>query len=149
MVNVKYQILFIISIMLIGCTRKNADIPETSTAIVNEMMCYAYTENKDTIQLSITTSDDRVTGRLTYNLFEKDKNTGKLVGSMQGDTLFADYTFMSEGVESTREVAFVKDEKGFVEAFGAVEEKNKKIEFTDHSSLQLNDQIILRPIPCK
>jgi hypothetical protein len=148
MVNVKVEILFIISILFAGCTRTSSDKSEISTQVVAEMVCYAYTENQDTIQLQITVLNDSVTGRLTYNLFEKDLNRGTLVGSMQGDTLFADYTFFSEGVESIREVAFVKNGEGFVEAFGAVEEQNNKIVFADHSALQLNDQIVLKPISC-
>jgi hypothetical protein len=42
--------------------------------------------------------DLSVVGNLCYRFFEKDKNDGTVIGKLQGDTLIADYTFMSEGV---------------------------------------------------
>jgi hypothetical protein len=148
MVHIKFQILFIISILICGCTRKSAEKSEATTDVVGGMKCYTYAENRDTIQLKIATLNNSVTGNLTYNLFEKDINRGTLVGSIQGDTLFADYTFVSEGVESIREVAFFKVGEDFVEGFGEIEEQNGKQVFINPSELRLNNQFILKSVNC-
>lgn len=148
MVNVNFQILFIISILFAGCTRTSIDKNEIGTQVVDEIMCYAYIENQDTIQLQIRTLNDSVKGRLTYNLFEKDINRGTLDGMMKGDTLFASYTFFSEGIESTREVAFVKVGADFVEAYGDVEVENGKQVFIKTAELRLNNKFILENVNC-
>jgi hypothetical protein len=50
--------------------------------------------------------EDKVNGTLEYNIYEKDKNTGVIAGTMQDNILRATYEFQSEGVKSTRNVVF-------------------------------------------
>ncbi len=70
-------------------------------------------------------------------------------GSMKGDTLFAAYTFMSEGTESIREVVFLKTANDFVEGYGDVEEKNDKMIFKNKSGLNFNNNLILKNVACE
>lgn len=72
--------------------------------------CYAYMGKKDTAFMHINIADSIVTGNLKYAIFEKDSNDGTLQGKLKNDTLLANYTFVSEGVESVREVVFLKKE---------------------------------------
>lgn len=65
---------------------------------------------KDSIFLQLHIDNNIVNGDLEYKRFEKDRNKGTIKGMFRGDTLFADYTFMSEGVMSVREVMFLKKE---------------------------------------
>lgn len=74
-----------------------------------QQLCYAYENGNDTVQMSLNINGERVTGELTYMLFEKDSNRGQVKGTFSGDTLTADYTFQSEGMRSVREVIFVKN----------------------------------------
>ena len=80
--------------------------------------CYAYTGRGDTIQISLTSSEGEVAGEMDYALAEKDRNSGTLAGEWNGDTLYARYTFRSEGVTSEREVAFLRRGDGLVEGYG-------------------------------
>jgi hypothetical protein len=146
--NIKFHVLLVISIMFVGCTRKSGENGKATEDVLGGMICYAYTENKDTIQLQITTLNDSVAGRLTYNLFEKDMNSGTLAGRMQGDTLFADYTFRSEGVESIREVAFFRTGENLIELFGEVENVNGTLVFKKPYRLELNERIVLKWEKC-
>jgi hypothetical protein len=57
--------------------------------------CYESINNKDTVLLSLFSESEVITGSLIYNYYEKDKNKGTLIGKMYGDTLFANYIFMS------------------------------------------------------
>ena len=68
--------------------------------------CYSYAANNDTIEMKLIHVGKSITGTLVYKLYEKDKNSGTIQGSMRGDLLVADYTFMSEGVISLRQVVF-------------------------------------------
>ena len=114
---------------------------ETITSVVTEQSCYTYAKNKDTASLMLMISGHIVTGELQYQLFEKDSNKGLIKGEMKGDTLVADYTFNSEGKQSTRQVAFLKKDGKLMEGFGEVVEKDGKIYFKSISDLKFDDAI--------
>jgi hypothetical protein len=110
--------------------------------------CYAYISAKDTVRLTLTTTQPTVTGRLSYRYFEKDRNEGTIRGTMYGDTLRAEYTFQSEGVASVREVAFLRRGTGFVEGYGDVVERGGATVFKRVSALQFTSTQPLVPVPC-
>ena len=110
--------------------------------------CYSYTSVKDTVYLQLNSSNNSLTGELLFKLFEKDQNKGTIAGTMKGDTLFATYTFMSEGMESVREVAFLKKGNDFIEGYGDIEEKNGEILFENHNQLTFNDNMVLKHVDC-
>jgi len=97
--------------------------------------CYESVNGKDTVLLSLFSESEVITGSLIYNYYEKDKNKGTLHGNMHGDTLIANYIFMSEGKTSERQVAFLKQGNNFIEGYGDVEEQNGKMIFKNTSSL--------------
>ena len=113
--------------------------------------CYRSVINKDTILMNLTLKgNELVSGNLDYNFFEKDENKGLLVGELKGDTLFADYTFMSEGVLSMREVVFLKQGNNYVEGFGDVVDDNKgKVTFKDKKQLKFDGKVVLLKVDCK
>jgi len=119
------------------------------TAITATKTCYSYIYKKDTISLSFTKAGNAVAGELLYNLFEKDKNSGTIAGTIQGDTIIADYTFNSEGRSSVRQVAFLRKGDQLLEGYGPVTEKDDKMVFTDLKGLKYMDAITLKEIPCK
>lgn len=112
--------------------------------------CYAFANDSSTVELSFNVnSHQEVNGKITYKLYEKDKNEGTLIGNMKGDTLIGDYTFMSEGVSSVREVAFLKRENTFIEGYGDVAEANGKVIFKDKKKLKFDQKMILTKVECK
>ena len=111
--------------------------------------CYQYIRSKDTVQATLVIAGVVVSGDLDYKLFGKDKNSGKINGSMRGDTLIANYTFNSEGMESVREVAFLKINKTLIEGYGASELKNGKMVFKEIKKLNFASGVVLNQIPCK
>ena len=89
-----------------------------------------------------------VNGTLIYNLYEKDKNTGVIIGKMHEDTLVADYTFNSEGIKSIREVMFYWNKTDFREGYGEMISKDNNMIFKDPRSVVFSDQIILKKGDC-
>jgi hypothetical protein len=77
--------------------------------------CYAFRTEKDSALLHIESADSLVTGKLSYFIYEKDRNIGTFAGAVHGDTLAVTYTFQSEGTESQRQVVFLKSGDGWVE----------------------------------
>ncbi len=148
--------LVVTSGILISCnnrTANNSDSAKTNNtehpATDNQANhCYAYTSEKDSVFMEITTSGNSVSGTLTYKIFEKDQNRGTIRGTMNGDTLIAAYKFMSEGIESVREVAFIKKGNDFLEGFGEVEEVNGAMKFKDISRINYSSNMVLRRVEC-
>ncbi len=142
-------------VLLLSACNNNTTEPTTATVVAEEKKiapeysCYVYTSAKDTVNLHLQISGNIITGDLAYNYFEKDKNTGTIKGNLKGDTLFAEYKFMSEGTESIREVVFLKKENDFVEGYGDAEEKNGKMIFKNTSGLNFNNNLILKKVECR
>lgn len=112
--------------------------------------CYAWRSNGSIIEMSFNVnSHQEVNGKLSYNLAEKDKNEGTLIGNMKGDTLIADYTFNSEGTSSVREVAFLQKDGAFIEGYGDVVEANGKFTFKDKTKLKFDAKNTLTKVDCK
>jgi hypothetical protein len=84
-----------------------------------------------------------------YHYFEKDRNTGTLKGQMNGDTLFATYTFMSEGKESVRNVAFLKTENEMKEGYGNLNPASGEPDFTDKSAIKFDNKFVLKKTNCQ
>lgn len=146
-------VLVLVSAVFFSCKKAEEQIVEkNSKPQVQEILtkeCYEYVQENDTIQASLLIESNNVRGDLVYKLFEKDKNSGTIVGTIQGDTLIADYTFMSEGTTSIRQVAFLRKNKSLIEGFGESEEKDGKMVFKDKSKLNFSENMILNLIPCK
>jgi hypothetical protein len=111
--------------------------------------CYQYASNTDTITLKLIHVGEAITGTLVYSLKEKDKNKGTIQGNMRGNLLVADYTFLSEGVQSTRQIAFKLEDNGFTEGYGDVNTQNDKVIFKNLDSLKFNDSMKLIEIACQ
>ena len=120
----------------------------TNSSMVETTNCYGYRSAKDTVLLTLTTDGSAVSGKLIYAYAEKDKNTGTISGIMKGDTLFADYTFMSEGQSSVRQVAFLKHNDGFVEGYGNSKMEDGKMVFENLSALKFSNTMALKKEPC-
>lgn len=99
-------------ILLSACNQAGNTGENDSTASENTSQqgavasCYNKITGRDTIKLSLVVDEDKVNGTLEYNIYEKDKNTGVISGTMQDNILRATYEFQSEGVKSTRNVVF-------------------------------------------
>ena len=115
---------------------------------VSTTTCYSGKIGKDTMQLQLTTTDGIAAGTLVYKRNKKDNNSGNLTGKLRGDTLLADYTFMSEGQQSVREVIFLIKDSTATEGYGDVEEKDGKMVFKNPSKIPFEKGLVMNKIPC-
>ncbi|MGZ5135171.1 MAG: hypothetical protein ACXWCG_08475 [Flavitalea sp.] len=141
--------------LIVTCNNKKTSNTENSasqtekTAKNSLVSCYSYASANDTITLKLTQVDESITGTLVYKLYGKDKNIGTIQGRMRGDLFVADYTFMSEGITSTRQIAFKKKQNYFIEGYGDIDSNSDKVSFKNLDSLQFNDSIKLAEIDCQ
>ena len=125
------------------------NVKKTSEAPpLSEKHCYENYSEKDSVKLELITNENNVTGTLKIKLFNKDENKGTFIGKMRGDTLIADYIFMSEGTRSIRQIAYLKRNKTLIEGYGNVEEKGGKMVFKNIATLNFNDITPLEEVAC-
>lgn len=133
------------AILIISCNQATTKTEATATEdtpnqIENKIMipssaCYSSIMGKDTFKLKVEVFPNVVTGKLSYQFFDKDSNKGQFNGHLHGDTLLADYKFMSEGKLSTRQVIFLIKDSVATEGYGDMEEKEGKMVFKDVSKV--------------
>lgn len=121
---------------------------DKSFPAADTLECYADTTNGDRVFLQIHIKGDEITGNLDYHIREKDQNHGTIRGKMKGDTLLADYFFLSEGTRSIRQVAFLKRGNSLLEGYGNIEEQNGKTVFKKDKGLSFGNGIILEKGTC-
>ena len=154
-------VLLSASLLIASCNNKSKENTSTTTTSTDtnnkepemrvqipSISCYLYVSGKDSVKLRLEKFPNVVTGSLSYLFNEKDKNTGTIDGVLHGDTLIADYTFMSEGKSSVRLVAFLVKDSSVIEGYASVEEKDGKTIFKDLSSLDFGKGTILKRRDC-
>lgn len=128
---------------------RNLPADTASMSIENDATnCFAYTKNRDTVIMTLVLNDTDATGKLTYNLFEKDKNTGTFHGVLKGDTLLANYSYLSEGSRSLRQVIFLRKGNMFQEGVGSMKEQNGRLMFSNKKDIDFNSIILLEAVDC-
>jgi hypothetical protein len=128
--------------------KSNTATDEPKPVKMSDPDCYRFAADRDTVSLSFSTGKDSVAGTLEYNLFQKDRNTGTINGWMKDGLIIADYSFMSEGSNSTRQVAFKKISGDWVEGYGDTKEVNGKVIFVNTDSLEFEPKLALKKIDC-
>jgi len=113
--------------------------------------CYAVYSQKDTVFLHLKIANkQQVSGTLQYKFYEKDRNGGTFKGIIKGDSLIANYTFISEGITSSRELVFLKKGDAYLEGYGEIVENNSgKVTFKNHKELQFDNSMLLSKTDCE
>ncbi|WP_159470900.1 lipocalin family protein [Dyadobacter sp. 3J3] len=130
-------------------TYTKTHIPGKLVRAFEDFDCYTFNAKKDTAFLHINVVDNIVSGDLEYHFFEKDYNKGTITGKMIGDTLIADYTFLSEGATSVREVVMLKKDNNLIEGFGDVRELDNKTSFINRAKLSFKNGLTFKKTNCR
>jgi hypothetical protein len=111
--------------------------------------CYRMVVQRDTATMYLNIIGNDVTGKLVYNHFEKDDNTGSIKGELRDNHIYADYIFQSEGGTSTREVAFRIRDTVLLEGHGEVEQHGDKMTFRHPGKLEYDTTHPFRKVDCR
>lgn len=127
-----------------------ADSPKTAEnkIMIPASSCYTAVSGRDTFKLKVEVFPNVVTGKLLYDFYEKDGNNGELDGLIHGDTLLADYKFMSEGKLSARQVIFLLKDSTATEGYGDMEEKDGKMVFKNTNDITFGTGLVLKKAEC-
>jgi hypothetical protein len=153
----KYLVLITLVAGLISCKNDKEpaepvmpDEVPVETPVTQE--CFEGVTKNDTIRLVVRMKGEAfVDGTLAYHFYEKDSSDGTLAGEIVGDTLYADYTFQSEGKMSVREVVFLRNGKIFTEGYGDLLPDSTsagKVRFKDRKKLYFDSKFVLMKVDC-
>ncbi len=154
-----FLVLFLADILIASCNNEPKKSTETTTAedtvktVENKIMipassCYSSITVKDTITLKVEVFPNVVTGKISYKFFQKDSNKGEFDGHLHGDTLLADYKFMSEGKLSSRQVIFLIKDSVAIEGYGNMEVKDGNIVFKNVKDVSFEKGLKLEKVEC-
>ncbi|NBL64006.1 hypothetical protein GV828_02195 [Flavobacterium sp. NST-5] len=152
----KKQLTFIalLLLMIISCndkkenTPENQNIPEKKNKIAAKE-CYHYAKNKDSISLTLIYGENqKISGDLVYNFYQKDGNFGSFDGIIKGDTLILNYHFESEGIKSLREEIFLKKGLNLLRGYGEMAILNGKEFVKERKNIKFDNDFALLKIDC-
>lgn len=130
--------------------KENTVQPKTEHAAMPAATCYIGVSGRDSVVLTLRKGEEGLAeGELNYLFYEKDKSRGTFSGRMKGDTLFADYTYKSEGMESTREVAFLQQGNTISEGYGDATEIQGVMTFKDPRKVEFGKGFVLNQVECR
>ncbi len=147
--------LFFALLILSSCEGPKKDTPievafspdeEQLEAINTE--CFRYFGERDTVLMTTHVDGTNVSGTLSYSISEKDKNTGTIEGKIRDSLIIAEYTFMSEGITSKRQVVFKNTEEGWKEGYGDMKSVDGIPVQVNIDSLDFSHDMALAPVPC-
>jgi hypothetical protein len=110
--------------------------------------CYSLINGRDTASLVIEKKGTIVSGSLSYNLFEKDRNDGTFTGEITGNRINVWYMFRSEGIMSVRQEAWQINNGQLWPATGEVTVRNDTARFADPSTLKFDKGRAFVKVPC-
>lgn len=147
--------LFFAALLMAACNGPKKDSPievafSPDAEHVEEINtgCFQYFGEKDTVRLTTHIDGTNITGTLDYTIFEKDKNSGTIEGEIRDGLIIAEYTFMSEGVTSKRQVVFKNTKDGWKEGFGEMKTVDGIPVQVNIDSLDYSHNMALSPFPC-
>ena len=113
-----YKLFLAVALMAIACNDNTkatgqesatGDTSQVITAPVTDTSfsgCYSMLAGRDTASLQLQHNGTLVTGSLSYNLYQKDRNDGSFQGEASNGLITGWYLFRSEGIMSVRQEIF-------------------------------------------
>jgi hypothetical protein len=110
--------------------------------------CYLRVLKRDTLALSIQQSGKTVTGKLSFDNFEKDGSSGNVAGTIDNNILKLIYSFQSEGMHSVMEVYFKIADSALIHGIGEVAVKSDTAYYTKPNKISYPKTERLEKIDC-
>jgi hypothetical protein len=110
--------------------------------------CYTQVFNRDTAYLQLEIKDSNITGPLTYNIFQKDRNEGSIKAEIADSLITGWYLFKSEGIISVRQVAWRIKPGQLWPATGKMIQRNDTTMFANPDKLEFDSKRPFVKVKC-
>lgn len=119
-----------------------------TAATGRQQRCYLQVVQRDTMVAALTQDGAAVSGRLSFDNYEKDGSTGTVAGVAEGDLLKLWYSYQSEGTHSVMEVWFRQQGAELVRGIGPSGMKGDTFYFTDPRAVTFDGAQRMQQIAC-
>lgn len=110
--------------------------------------CYIRVLNRDTLTASLQQSGNNITGKLTFDNYQKDGSTGKVEGTVEDGIMKLIYSFQSEGMNSVMEVYFKADGNSLIRGIGEIKVKGDTAMYANPASINYPSGEKLDKVDC-
>ena len=110
--------------------------------------CYWQIMKRDTFVARLVQKGNTISGKLSFDNFEKDASSGSVKGVVDGDVIKLWYSFQSEGMNSVMEVWYKRQGDALLRAVGPVDVKGDTSYFTDKSAITFDKAQKLEKADC-
>ena len=111
--------------------------------------CYLKILKRDTFAIKLDQTGSSVTGKLSFDNYEKDGSTGTVHGTIDANIIKLWYNFASEGMNSVMEVYFKKEGDHLLRGTGPSDAKGDTSYYTDHSAIQYTYDQSFNKLQCE
>jgi hypothetical protein len=174
----RYLLLFLSGLVLTACNSSTKTSSETSDTLVQSNTsnnknddskpatpedenedkagdkangsCYMQVLKRDTMVLHINSAiGDGISGKLSFDNYEKDGSTGTVKGKREGDVVKLIYSFQSEGMNSVMEVYFKEENESLVRGVGEMQTKGDTAYFVQPDKITYPSNGMMKKTDCK
>lgn len=156
------RVLFLVAIALCSCTGNNTGQTTATRDTVRTSNkgerpnddktgkadtaggCFWQIIKRDTIVAFLSQNGNQVSGKLSFDNFEKDGSSGRVTGASDNGIIKLWYSFQSEGMNSVMEIWLKKEGDVLIRGTGEMEVKGDSSYFKNTSAVDFtgNQQMI-------
>jgi hypothetical protein len=116
------------------------DAGESHPQIPSVTGCYIRVLSRDTVAASLQQSGDRVTGKLSFDNYQKDGSTGTVDGRIENGVLKILYSFTSEGMNSVMEIRFKVENGQLFRGIGDIIPRGDTVYYSNPAAISFEKQ---------
>ena len=158
--KMKYYFITLLTLSIMACNNNDSsnntedtiavrrDSSINNTESTNISGCYLRVTQKDSLTASLTQDGNIITGKLSFDNFEKDGSSGTVTGAIDKDILKLIYRFQSEGMNSIAEVYFKITANGLIYGNGEIKVKGDSAYYSSPDKVMYESKELLNRISC-
>lgn len=127
---------------------KDREAIEKSYSSTDVSGCFWKITGRDTLVAWLAQTENTITGKLSFDNFEKDGSSGTVHGTIEGEIIKLWYSFESEGMKSVMEVWYKKQGDALLRGIGPSKVKADSSYFSDHSAIKFAEDQTLQKVDC-
>lgn len=128
--------------------KADTESPSAPTVQAPVADCYRKIHDRDSIRVRFESENGRIRGTLEFDNYQIDGSSGKIEGSIHGDTLKVWYDFHSEGMRSVREIYFLRKGDHLVRGIGDEIIRNDTSFLANPPAIMFPDNEIFLKVDC-
>lgn len=128
---------------------KEREAIEKSYSFTDMSGCFWKITGRDTLVAWLAQTENTITGKLSFDNFEKDGSSGVVHGTVEGDIIKLWYSFESEGMKSVMELWYKRLGDSLLRAVGPSAVKADSSYFNDQSAIKFDGKQSLLKVDCK